>query len=215
MLSAYLKYLSLQNQKIYKMKKILYIFLFAICFSNTLAAQSNVYQVLKTYRTSIQFPYYYQSKSSWREIAKDIKYVRIEDGKMMIQYSLKGDKKKRPNGTYVYPEVYNTNIITVQFDIATSKVKKGDKSYDYRVWIENDNGITVTQSIDGEFTKDTFLQNSFSLETNSQALKDKLFNELNNCFMPYLPKQKKTSTTKQVKEKSETKAKTISDKYIQ
>ena len=123
---------------------------------------------------------------------------------------MSGDRKKNSRG-YIYPEVRDLHIFTVEIDIAKSNVKKVD--YINSVRITNDDGITISNSIKDEVFNETFLMDSFSLGTNSQALKDKLYNEISRSFNPYQPKIKKVNNSKSQSEKVV--PKTISNKYIQ
>lgn len=168
------------------------ILLLLFCLSNILFAQNNLNDLFLNFRTSIELPYYYKTKVLNHEVA-DILNLRILDGKMIIKYTMSGDRKKNARGYYIYPEVRDLHIFTVEIDIVKSKVRKGKENYDNRVWIENNDGIIITNEIKDESFKESFLMNWFILEANSQALRDKLYNEINNSFTSYNSKQKKVN----------------------
>lgn len=164
--------------------------------SNILFAQNSLNQLFQDFKTSIELPYYYKSKVLNHRTADDILDLSIIDGKMIVKYTMSGDRKKTERGYYKYPEVRDLHIFTIEIDIAKSAIIKGKENYDNRVWIENNDGITITDEIKDESFKERFLMNWFIIKTNSQALKDKLYNEINNCFTPYYPKKEKGNNSK-------------------
>lgn len=172
------------------MKRFNVLLLF-FCLSNILFAQNNFNQLFKKFRTSIELPYYYKSKVLHHGVADNILDLNIIDGKMIIKYTMPGDRKKDARGYYISSEVRDLHIFTIEIDIANSKLEKGD--YANTVSIVNDEGITINNSIKDELFKDTFLMNWFMIRTNSQALKDKLYNEINKAFAPYNSKPKKNN----------------------
>ena len=105
--------------------------------------------------------------------------------------------------------------------MAKSKVKKGVKSYDLRVWVEDDEGIKVTNKIKNETFREIFLMDWFVIKTNSTALRDKLFIALekeSQLYIPALPEatiKKVESKNRKIQPKNTnpTKRKKISNKY--
>lgn len=186
------------------MKRLSNLLLF-ICLSNVLFAQNSLNQLFQNFRTSIELPYYYKTKVLNNEVA-NILDLSILDGRMIIRYTMFGDRKKDARGYYKYPEVRDLHLFIVEIDIVKSKLKKGEFN---NVSIVNDEGITISNSIKDEVFKETFLMNWFNIKTNSQALRDKLYNEINKVFTSYNSKQKnvngfrpKNETTTPKKSKS-------------
>lgn len=194
--------------------KRFYLVLLLIFFFNISHAQNEFRLLFYEYKSSIELPYYYESNVLSHNVAKGISGISISDGKMKIDYSMLGGRKKNSNGYYKFPEVRDVHQFTVEINMAKSKVKKGEENYDLRVWIEDDEGIRITNIIENESFRETFLMNWFGIKTNSAALRDKLFKALEKEFQPYMPAQQETIVkTVQSKKTNPTKPKKISNKY--
>lgn len=74
--------------------KRFYLVVSLIFFFDISHAQNEFGLLFYEYKSSIELPYYFKSKVLNYEVAKDISDISIINGKMKIDYSMLGDRKK-------------------------------------------------------------------------------------------------------------------------